>query len=139
MNSSSSFGFVKKTGDTMSGNLGMAATKTVDGVDISEIAATLLNMLTGTYTGDNSDDRTIDIGVNLAGMSHVYIIIKSSDAEVPYHRIEHGQGDASMSFIASADIANAIQQFVATGFEIGQLAGVNANGITFRYMVWYVP
>lgn len=126
-------------GDTMSGNLDMGALDTVDGVDISGIASTLLSFLTGTYTGAAGDDRDIDIGVNLAGMSHVYMIIKALAGYEAGHRMEYSQGDLTMLFGVGTDVDNTIQGLTATGFQVGSNVIANMNGIVYRYMIWYVP
>ena len=93
---------------------------------------------TGTYTGNGADDRNIDIGVNLAAKNNVYVIIKGTTGALQaHHRIEYAQGDLSMSFMNSADVANGIQAFTDTGFQVGSLVEVNENGQVFRYIAFW--
>ena len=59
---------------------------------------------TGTYTGNGVDNRNINIGVNLASKSNVYVIIKAASNSLnAVHRIEYGQGDLTMLFGATND------------------------------------
>jgi len=92
---------------------------------------------TGVYTGNGIDDREINIGVNLAAKTNVYIIIKSLSATLCLHRIEYGQGDLTMRYDVSVDFANAIQSFSDNGFIIGNYTGVNTNNYTYRYIVFW--
>jgi len=97
------------------------------------------SMLTGVYTGNGVDDREIDIGVDLASKTHVYIIIKSNAGnQVGMHRMEYGQGDLTMQFYTNNDTSNCIQGVTANGFEIGSNARINTNGSLHRYIVFWV-
>lgn len=92
---------------------------------------------TGTYTGNDVDDRNIDIGVDLASKNNVYVIIKTAAATEPVHRIEYAQGDLSMFFTGNNDIADCIQAFTATGFQVGTSNNVNADTIVYRYIAFW--
>lgn len=92
---------------------------------------------TGTYVGNNADNRDINIGIDLAAKNNVYVIIKGNSTAAPTHRIEYGQGDLSMFFGVTGDAANCIQSFTATGFQIGNDAMVNATDITYRYIAFW--
>lgn len=92
---------------------------------------------TGTYIGNGVDNRNIDIGVDLAGRSNVWVVIKQPGAIEAIHRTEYGQGDVSFRFDVAIDKANCIQAFTSTGFLLGTDADVNTNGVTYRYIaIW---
>ena len=96
------------------------------------------NMKTGTYTGDGSDNRAIDIAINLAAKTFAYVIVKADSNILALHRIEYGQGDKCMGFSASGDRINGIQTLSANGFIVGTDTGVNQAGIIFRYIAFWV-
>src|SRR4030042_4174937 len=108
---------VRRSGDSMTGDLAMAAGKKVDGRDVSEDLVKIeggemtgnLTFATGkyveggkircgTYVGDGTDNRNIDIGFNLGSKSNVYILIKQASTLAACHRIEYARGDLSMFF-----------------------------------------
>jgi hypothetical protein len=91
----------------------------------------------GTYVGDGTDNRNINIGINLAAKSNAWVIIKNSLGFDATHRIEYDQGDLAMFFSSSADYANLIQSFTSTGFQVGTHNSVNTNGSLYRYIVFY--
>ena len=93
--------------------------------------------LTGTYTGNGVDDRTIDIGVDLAAKSNVTVIVKGVDNIPGVFRIEYAQGDLCAYFHQSIDNADMIQSFVATGFQIGTRNEVNLDTYLYRYIVFW--
>jgi hypothetical protein len=120
----------------MTGDLAMADGKTVDGIDVGEIHQAKVK--TGTYTGDGTDNRNIDIGVDLALKSNVYVIIKSlTSVAAAIHRIEYDQGDLTMGFLAWNDISDAIQAFTPTGFQVGTQTDVNHDAYTYRYIAFW--
>ena len=93
---------------------------------------------TGTYVGDDAADRSIDIGVDLASKNNVYVIIKGTwDSSSAVHRIEYGQGDATMSFLAASDTPGEIKAFTNTGFQIGAGANVNKDTYTYRWIAFW--
>lgn len=92
---------------------------------------------TGTYLGNGADNRSIDIGVDLAAKSNPYVIIKANANYYAVHRTEHGQGDLTMEYRNVADGVNFIQQFNNSGFEIGSASSVNADGTVYTYIaIW---
>ena len=93
--------------------------------------------MTGTYTGDGNNNRTINIGIDLTAKADVYIIITAVGNSETVHRIEYAQGDLTMWYNATADYADGIQQLKNTGFEVGTDAKVNGNGVTSRYTVFW--
>lgn len=93
---------------------------------------------TGIYTGNNIDNRNIDIGVNLAAKSCTYVIIKQQGNRYAHHRIEYGQGDGTMSYHNIVDVPDFIQSFTATGFQIGSSDSLNAGTIIHRYIAFWL-
>ena len=92
---------------------------------------------TGTYTGNGADNRNINIGVALSLKANAWVIIRKNAAIRPYFRIEYGQGDLTMSYESEVDLADLIQMWTATGFQIGADARLNDVGVLFRYIaVW---
>jgi len=96
------------------------------------------SMTTGVYTGNGNDDREINIGIDLASKTHVYVIIKRNGATKAVHRTEYEQGDFCMFYDAASDSNDLIQGFTSTGFEIGTKDDVNNNGKTYRYIAFWV-
>ena len=92
---------------------------------------------TGTYVGNAVDNRNIDIGVDLAAKSNVYIIIQQTTTRGAQHKIEVGQGDLTQMFHTTGDWPDRIQAFTATGFQLGTSAEVNSDGDNFRYVVFW--
>lgn len=117
--------FVRKSGDNMSGNLTFDAGKTVVGQG---------KIKTGTYTGNGADNRTINLGVDLASKSNVFVSVKAVAANTGMHRIEHSQGDLSMRWENAGDFGDVIQSFAATGFVVGTHNTANGNTIVYRYI-----
>lgn len=93
---------------------------------------------TGTYIGDGNDNRNIDIGVDLASKEFPYVIIKSVEGNSAAHRIEYGQGDLTMHYDNTNDGADLIQQFTATGFQVGASIQVNDNTVVYRYIAFWI-
>jgi len=129
-------GAVKFAGGQMTDDLAVDAGKLVDGLDIS--AMVRAKILTGTYTGDGTDNRNINIGVDLTAKSNVFVFVKVNAAGAGregYARIEYGQGDLSMLPGTGGDVVDKIQNFNTTGFQVG--ATYNENGQLYRYVVLY--
>ncbi len=113
--------------------------KYVDDLVAASIAAIHpAKIKTGTYIGNGADNRNINIGVDLASKSNVYVIVKcSTEAGTGYHRIEYGQGDKSMVFSKGLDENDKIQAFTATGFQIGSSSAINLHDMTYRYIAFW--
>lgn len=94
-------------------------------------------ILIGTYVGNGVDNRNLDIGINLAAKSNVYIIIKGGGSYETICRTEYGQGDLTMHITAISDSADMIQALTSTGFQLGTNVICNQNTITYRYIVFY--
>ena len=110
---------------------------TISTVNTDTHRADACETLTGTYTGNGVDNRNINIGVNLAAKSNVTVMIKRTDNIGGVFRIEYAQGDLCSYFDATADRADMIQSFTATGFQIGARNEVNENTYLYRYIVFW--
>lgn len=108
-----------------------------DEIDVTIAAGGLANIQTGIYTGDGVDNRNINIGVDLASKTDVYVIIKGCVSVGTGHRIEYGQGDLTMLQQAYDDFANGIQALTSTGFQVGSDGAVNQSTKTYCYIaIW---
>lgn len=90
-----------------------------------------LEIKTGTYTGNGSDDRSIGIGLDLTTTGkNVFVMIKrvtaaSSQAAV-FRTDKHSSGVSSFLY-ANSDTVDLIQSFTATGFQVGTSLNVNTK------------
>jgi hypothetical protein len=91
----------------------------------------------GSYNGDGTDDRNINIGINLVSKTNVWVIVKQTGNVEAAHRPEMGQGDLTCRFNNAADLADVIQALTTTGFQVGTNAEANTNGSVYRYIVLY--
>lgn len=106
-------------------------------VDVAAMA-TPMQMKTGTYEGDDNDNRSINIGIDLDAATYVYATIKRDDStDLPVFRYGHMPGDLTYQFAAATPTTNKIQAFTATGFQVGSHTEVNALNHTYDYMVIY--
>lgn len=95
---------------------------------------------TGSYTGDGNDNRNIDIGIELLSKDFKWVIIKANSTDVAVHRPDSIAGDATCYFTGSAALANLIQDWTATGFQIGNATNVNQNTTEYVYIaIWSEP
>jgi hypothetical protein len=92
----------------------------------------------GSYTGNGTDNRNINIGLNLAAKKNVVIVILPADnGGVCSIRPEMGQGDLTKRFSGESEFDDHIQGLTATGFQIGSANYVNYSAELFRYIVFY--
>ena len=96
---------------------------------------------TGFYTGNGADDRSIDIGIDLASKNNVWVIIRNATTNPPgIHRTERGQGDISDYFQSDTSVANMVQSFTNTGFQVGSDPAVNQNASAIVFIaIWSEP
>jgi len=130
---------VKFAGGQMTDDLAVDAGKLVDSVDVSELATFMAYktvIRTGSYYGNGADNRNIDIGVNLIGMTNVFVIILSNVSGPVVYRPELAQGDLSKR-CGSVFAADQIQALTSTGFQIGSSIYVNQDTYTYWYVVLY--
>jgi len=96
------------------------------------------SMKVGTYQGDGTDNRNIDIGVDLASKTIAFVILKVDTNIGGVHKSNYVVADTSMYFIAESDVPNLIQSFSATGFVVGSNDAVNKDGYSCRYEAFWV-
>ncbi len=89
-------------------------------------------MLSGSYTGNGTDNRTIAIGFQPDA-----VIIKSASANTAVIRSSTMSGDTSKEMTgATALLANRIQSFTNNGFLVGTDATVNGSGVTYYWIAF---
>ncbi|TSC71762.1 MAG: FG-GAP repeat domain-containing protein [Parcubacteria group bacterium Gr01-1014_38] len=89
----------------------------------------------GTYTGDGTDNRAI----TTVGFQPSVVLVKGDASAAAVFRSTAHSGDAA-STLAGSVSANALQQMLTTGFEVGTDSTVNQNGTTYYWMAWkHVP
>jgi hypothetical protein len=99
--------------------------------------ANFAKLLTGSYVGDGTDNRNINIGLDLASKSNVWVSIKCANNYSPQLRLNGMPVDQSLEYAASGYQTDKIQNLTSTGFQVGTNAVVNSNGVTYWYMVVY--
>ena len=86
-------------------------------------------MISGSYTGNGSDDRTI---AGLGFRAEVIFIMSSNGTVI---RTSTMSGDNSkIGASATAVISNAIQSLTGDGFTIGTSAYTNTSGVTYHWV-----
>ena len=131
-------------GVTLSSGATVTATATVDlgggsfGAT-SEFAGNILAnhsnlMITGTYTGNATDNRTIS-GL---GFRPEAIMILPESASQGVLRTSSMSGDVSkiLNYTAGGLQANLIQSLTGDGFTIGTHASVNTNAVVYHWIAW---
>jgi hypothetical protein len=90
-------------------------------------------LVTGTYTGDGSDDRDIT-GV---GFEPDYIWVKRATAlSEAVHRPSSVPNTETLHFARVPNGTDEIQALQPDGFQIGSGTAVNFNGDTYYYVAW---
>lgn len=94
-----------------------------------------LEIKTGSYTGNGSDNRDITIGFSDTSIVPTFVMVKKDGTEEAVWRgADSHSGDKSSYFVASSDTSNLIQAFSANTFQVGTDTDVNASGPTYRWM-----
>jgi uncharacterized repeat protein (TIGR01451 family) len=88
-------------------------------------------LVVGSYEGDGTDDRSIDVG-----FEPEYVIVMNESAEEAVQRFAAQVGDASLLFSSGDPLSDRIQAFEPNGFQVGQHASTNATGDTLHYIAW---
>ena len=91
----------------------------------------------GSYTGDATDNRTIDISdtSSSADFQPDYVLVMSANDKDPFQRSSAMTGDTSFG-LADGAASDHIQAFVSNGFEVGTQEHANEDGKTFHYIAW---
>lgn len=117
--------------DTMSsGQFTVRGQKNLNGVNYYYLALGGDDVVTGTYTGNASDNRDIT-GI---GFQPEWVVIEGH----PYHSVHKclatgASTDKTQYFTDVANLSNAIQALISDGFQVGTANEVNANGVTYYY------
>jgi len=89
-------------------------------------------VLSGSYTGDGSDNRVIT-GL---GFTPDVVIIKGDTTQNGVLRTYTMTGDFTKDLIDGTISSNRVQSLDAEGFTIGTDARVNSNGVTYHWIAW---
>jgi len=91
-----------------------------------------LRMASGSFTGDGSDNRSID-----AGFQPDLVIVKASTNQIGWARTSSMTGDSSKPLAGATALgADRIQSFTANGFTVGTNAAVNGAGTTYSWQAF---
>jgi hypothetical protein len=91
-----------------------------------------LRMAAGTYTGNGSDNRSID-----AGFQPDLVIVKASTTQIGWARTSTMSGDSSKPLTGATALAtNRIQSFASNGFVVGTDGAVNTSGTTYYWQAF---
>jgi len=96
-----------------------------------------INMKVGSFEGNGSDNRYIDIGLDLDSMSYVFLILKNVDSATEMTFRDSGMSSDNSYTTGIAMTSNMIQAFSSSGFQVGTSDRVNKNGATIEYIVFY--
>ncbi|MBU4348500.1 hypothetical protein KJ671_03325 [Patescibacteria group bacterium] len=100
-----------------------------------QTTASSMQMKTGTYTGNGIDNRNIDIGVDLLNAEYKWLVIKGLTG-YGMHKFGHQTTDISNYFTDGTSIANGIQAWTTTGFQVGTTY-INTNTVVYNYVVFW--
>lgn len=106
-------------------------------VTLSLTAQTFI-VKTGSYVGDGSDDRLIEVsGVNpTSADKNAWVSIMSQSNNAGCFKTTAHSGEASSYYYNFADAAtNMIQSFAENGFVIGTNASVNSLGVNYDWFL----
>jgi hypothetical protein len=104
--------------------------KNTSGVDYYYLALAGTDVKTGTYTGNNSDNRNIT-GV---GFQPEWVVLQGDTGNAVQKPASSGNStDIAQYFSDFAEEPNGIQALQADGFQIGTDGTVNASGKTYYY------
>ena len=120
------------TSDLANVGTGSALTDT-DSVTINVAAAGTPYVITGSYTGNGTDNRNIT-GI---GFQPDVVLIKARTNQIGAMRTSSMTGDVSKDMTGATTMgANLIQSLLSDGFQIGTDASVNTNGVVYDYIVF---
>ncbi|NNE44708.1 MAG: DUF11 domain-containing protein, partial [Gemmatimonadetes bacterium] len=85
----------------------------------------------GTYTGTATDNRPIS-----SFRPDLLLLVQNGNSEPTIHRTGSMNGDIAVPLDDGVPLANEIQAFGATGFEVGSGAAANGLGDTYYWMAF---
>lgn len=136
-------GKVDKAGDTMAGDLtmaagadiNMAAGRTVDGKDVSVLGNT--KIYTGSYTGNGLSSQSLVIGLSMSSFSLWMILLKCIAAtDACFCTNSFSSGDSSKLY-SGTKMTDGFLHPDAHGFTVGANTIVNSGGDTINYVILY--
>jgi len=99
--------------------------------------ANILELVTGTYVGNLTDNRNITIGFADTSIIPTFVMVKSKTfGEVAFWRSSANIGDEAQGFGGDNSQVDQIQSFSANTFQIGATTQVNRDATTFIYNAW---
>lgn len=90
------------------------------------------NLRTGTYTGDNTDNRLLPV----TSFRPTLVWVKANSAATAVSRPSTLSGDATQSLVTAANAAGRIKALNGGGFTLGTNAEANAGSTTHHYIAW---
>lgn len=92
----------------------------------------------GSYTGNQVDNRTIDISETSASSDFqpAYVVVMSAGSQQVVQRFSVSPGETTFGFDQSIHSTNHIQALLTNGFQIGTDDRVNQSGETYHYVAW---
>lgn len=94
------------------------------------------DIVTGTYTGDGTDNRNISIST-VTTINVLFIC--SNAAEYAFFRTSNMSGDNSQNWSNNQVLNNVIQSLSSGQFQVGNRAApssVNTNAVVYHYLAW---
>jgi hypothetical protein len=89
----------------------------------------------GSYVGNATDDQSQVIAGSDFTPDFLMLLGVGGSGQGVYRSRSHA-GDQSVMMMNDTTVANLIQAFTATGFQVGDDDEVNENGVTFYYFAW---
>lgn len=94
-----------------------------------------LTIKTGKYTGNGTDDRNVDVGLDLTGPNTLVIIWSPANQNRVYRTDRHTGDSCSYLTVNAVNATNELQGFNSTGFQVGTGARVNTNAVVYYYLI----
>lgn len=91
---------------------------------------TNLQIKVGSYTGNGSDNRNVT-GV---GFRPDFVLIKGGAQHSVFRTKNMLRDNAAYVAAATADLSNAIQEFLSDGFQVGTDSSVNGGAVIYHYL-----
>ncbi len=88
-------------------------------------------LVVGSYVGDGVDNTHVAVG-----FQPTYVIVMSASNDEAVQRFAQQPVDQCLPFSGGPAFGDGIQNFDASGFEVGQHVTVNSPGTTYYYIAW---